>query len=196
MNRILDALRRFFSIVWQTLVKAWGVSLRWLSVPFNLCFAILALVFVVSFSSWAIGSRFESALLYFPDSKGALRGEVRSVPHSWGAEARAELIASEVLLGPKTAELKPDFVSDVRVESVLYRKGRLFVDISPSAAVADSKANPPDTPLAKGIEAMERSIRAALPTVRRITLTIGGKEPYSTGLKAVEGGSGIKKAGK
>jgi hypothetical protein len=190
MNRILDALRRFLSAARRVLAQAWDLSLRWLSVPINLCLALLGLVFVISFSTWAIADRFESALLYFPDARGVLRGEVREVPHTWGAEARANLIASEVLLGPKSADLLPSFPAGVRAESVLYRKGRLFIDISSSAALA----SPASTK--NGIKAMERSVRAALPGIRRLTLTIGGKEPYSTGLKAAEGGSRIKKAGK
>jgi hypothetical protein len=190
MNRILDALREFLLNARRALALAWDRALRWLSVPPNLCLALIGLVFVISFSTWAIADRFESALLYFPDAKGTLHGEVREVPHSWGKEARAGLIASEILLGPKSADLVSAFPSGVRVESVLYRKGRLFLDISASAALAT-----PDS-LKTGIKAMEHSIHAALPGIWRITLTIGGKEPYKEGLKAAEGRPEIKKAGK
>jgi hypothetical protein len=190
MNRFLDALRGFLLNAWHALALACDIALRWLAVPLNLCLALLGLVFVISFSTWAVTDRFESALLYFPDAKGALHGEVREVPHSWGKEARAGLIASEVLLGPKSADLVSSFPSGVRVESVLYRKGRLFLDISASAALAT-----PDS-LKTGIKAMERSIHAALPEIWRITLTIGGKEPYKVGLKEAGGGPRIKKAGK
>lgn len=190
MNRFLDALRGFLSIARRALAQAWDVALRWLSVPINLCLALIGLVFVISFSTWAIADRFENALLYFPDARGSLHGEVREVPHTWGREARAGLIASEVLLGPKSADLVSSFPSGVRVESILYRKGRLFLDISASAALATPAS------LKTGIEAIDRSIHAALPGILRITLTIGGKEPYSVGLKTVEGGLKIKKAGK
>jgi hypothetical protein len=192
MKRILDAVRRFSLASGRALAAAWAISLKWLSVPVNLCLAALGLVFVVSFAVWAIGDRFEEAVLWFPDAKGVLRSEIRQVPHTWGAEARAELVASEMLLGPKSVSLAPAFASGIRVESVLYRKGRLFVDISPEAALTDPNA--PDA-LKKGLAAMERSLRSALPGVRRLTLTIGGTEPYAVGLK-VEGGPGTKKTGK
>jgi hypothetical protein len=191
MNRILETLRRFFLEAYRVLALAWDLSLKWLSIPLNLCFAVLCLVFAVSFVSWAVGDHFEEALLFFPDSKGVLHGEVREVSHSRGAEARAELIASEVLLGPKTTDLLPAFVSNVRVESVLLRKNMLFVDISPGAALASPEAINPNT-IKWGIAAMERSLRTSLPGIKRLTITIGGKEPYTVGLKA-EGGPSQKK---
>ncbi len=196
MKRFLDALRRFLLASGRALAAAWEASLKWLSVPVNLCLAVLGLVFVVSFGSWAIGDRFEEAVLFFPDKLDKLRGEIRDIPHTSGPEARAELIASEFLLGPKDASLFSAFPPGVRVESVLYRKGRLFVDISSDAAFADpADPNTLKTRILTGIAAMDRSLKAALPGLKRLSLTIGGKEPYAVGLKA-EGGKGIKKTGK
>jgi hypothetical protein len=189
MKSFLDALHRLSLAVGRALVRAYKRTLVWLSVPVNLCLAVLGLVFVLSFASWAIGDKFGEIVLWFPDSKGSLQGEIRQVPHCWGAEERAELVASELLLGPKTMSLRPAFESGVKVESVLYRKGRLFVDISLDAALEEAGS------LKKGLAAMERSLRAALPGMRRLTVTIGGTEPYVVGLK-VEGVRGAKKAGK
>jgi hypothetical protein len=189
MSPFLDATRRFFIAAGRAFATAAKAAIRWLSVPVNLCLAVLGLVFFVSFATWAFTDRFEQAVLFFPDSKDRLRGEVREVPHSAGPEARAELVASELLLGPENSSLSAAFLPGVRVESVLLRKGRLFLDISQDAALAPPKS------LKGGIAAMERSLRAALPGLKRLSLTIGGKEPYADGL-AVEGGTGIKKAGK
>lgn len=189
MNRYLDASRRFLLAAGRTLAVAWVATIKWLSVPFNLCLAVLGLAFVVSFASWAIGDRFVEAVLFFPDGKGALHGELRDIPRSWGPEARAELIASELLLGPKDAALSSAFAPGVRVEAAIYRKGWLFLDVSACAALATPAS------LKTGIVAMERSLRAALPGLKRLSLTIGGKEPYAVGLK-VEEGKGIKKTGK
>jgi hypothetical protein len=189
MNRFLDAIRRFSLAAGRALAIARDATYRWLSVPVNFCLALLGLVFMVSLVSWAVGDRFEEAVLFFPDSRGKLHGEIRDVPHTWGAEARAELVASELLLGPRDASLLPAFEPGIRVESAIYRKGQLFVDISQDAALALPAS------LKTGIAAMERSLRAALPGLKRLSLTIGGKEPYSVGLK-VEGGKGIKKTGK
>ena len=189
MKRFLESSRRSMLAAGRALAVAWKATLKWLYVPVNFCLAVLGLVFAVSFVSWAFGAAFEEAVLFFPDQKGHLHGELREVPHGWGSESRAELIASELLLGPKSASLEPAFASGVRVESAMYRKGHLYIDVSPDAALA------PKNSLKNGLEAMERSLRAALPGLRRLSLTIGGKEPYSVGIGA-EGGKEIKKIGK
>ena len=183
MNRFFDKLNRLTFVTGRALAVGWKATLGWLSVPVNLCLAVLGTVFLVSFSSWAIGDHFEGAVLFFPDHKGVLRGELREVPRAWGPEARAELIASELLLGPKTDLLSPAFSTGVRVESAIYRRGRLFIDISPDAALAAPNS------VKNGLEAMKRSLRAALPGLKRISLTIGGKEPYTVSLEA-DGGRG------
>ena len=81
------------------------------------------------------------------------------------------------------------FSPGVRLESAIYRKGRLFIYISPEAAL-----DPPNS-LKNGMKAMERSLRAALPGMKRLSLTIGGEEPYVEGIQ-IEGATGIKKGRK
>ncbi len=189
MKPFLDALRRFSLAAWRALKAAYAATTVWLSVPVNFCLAVLGFVFLVSFASWAIADRFTEAVLWFPDPKGSLHGEIRQVPIKWRAEARAELVASELLLGPKDLALRPAFEPGVQVESVMYRKGRLFIDLSRTAAFQGPAS------LKAGLAAMERSVRAAVPGLRRLTVTIGGIEPYSVGLRE-EGARGAKKAGK
>lgn len=189
MKPFLETLRRLSLAVWRASVAAYKRSIVWLSVPVNFCIAALGLVFLVSFASWAIGDRFEDIVLWFPDQRGSLHGELRQAPVKWGSEARAELIASELLLGPKSHSLLPAFEPGVQVESVMYRKGRLFLDISREAALEQTAS------LKLGLAALERSLRASLPGIRRLTVTIGGTEPYADGLKQEEG-RGAKKAGK
>jgi hypothetical protein len=187
MTRFLDALRRILAASWQALAQAWDFVLGFLSVPINLCLSVLCLVFAISMGAWAFGEPFEKAVLYFPDpgAKGALRGEVRNVPHVYGTETKAELIVSELLLGPQSTSLSSAFEPGVRVESAMYRKGRLFIDISPEAALASQSS------LRNGVEAMDRSLKSALPGLKRISLTIGGLEPFAMGLQT-EGGANKK----
>ncbi len=184
MNSLPDGARRFLAAAAKAIAVAGrtlAVGLRrarvWLEVPFNLCLAALSLVFLISLLSWALADKVAQTVLFFPDGRtGRLKGEVRDLPRVWGREARAELIASEVLLGPRDPDLEPAFLPDVRVESTLYRKGRLFIDISEGAALADPAS------LKLGLEALRRSLGLALPAAARIALTIGGQEPYSEGL--------------
>lgn len=149
----------------------------WLSPPPRLCAALLSLVFAVSLLSWAIGDRVYQSVLFFPQARGtALRGEPRNLPRTAGREKKAELIASELLLGPVDPALVSAFPSGVRVESTILRRGSLYVDLSPDAALADPAK------LKIGLASMERSLRAGLPGIGRIVITIGGIEPYKEGL--------------
>jgi hypothetical protein len=155
----------------------------WLSVPVNFCIAAIGAVFLVSFMSWAIGYCYSPTLLYFPDGRtGRLRGEVRDLPRKWLREPRAELVASEILLGPRSPALAPGFSQGSRVESVIFRRSVLYVDISADAALDDPKS------LRIGLQALRRSLEVAVPGAR-VAITIGGYEPYLDGLK---GGSEAK----
>jgi hypothetical protein len=189
MNRILEACKDFALRAYEAGRSGLRIALHWLSFPINACFAALATAFLVSFLSWAIADRRAEIALFFPAGSdpaksSALRGELRDLPRPRGAEARAELVASELLLGPRDPKLHPAFPQDSRLESAIYRKGRLYIDISEDAALEDPAA------LKLGLKALRRSIRAAFPGLRSLTVTIGGREPYAD---FPEAGNGAKK---
>jgi hypothetical protein len=146
----------------------------WFSPPIRLSVTALALAFVISFIGWAAQNPFFDAVLFFPKGQGtSLHGEIRALPKAGRSEARAELIASELLLGPITPGLSPVFPSGVRVESALCRKGVVYLDLSENAALAEPEA------LKLGLAALNRSLRAGLPLVHKVKITIGGVEPYA-----------------
>lgn len=148
--------------------------LDWLAPADHLALAALGLAFLVSLGAWSLGDRLEDATLYFPSYRtGSLRGETRALPRVRGAEARAELVASELLLGPGAPGLLPAFPAGVRVESSLYRKGRLYLDLSEDAALS-GRAD-----LERGLSALRRSVKAALPLAKGVVVTIGGRLPYA-----------------
>ena len=149
----------------------------WLSPPPRFCAVLLSLVFVISLLSWAIGDQVYQSVLFFPQARGtALRGELRNLPRTAGREKTAELLASELLLGPANPSLASAFPVGVRVESTILRRGVLYLDLSQDAALADPAR------LKVGLASMEKSLRAGLPGIGRIVITIGGIEPYKDGL--------------
>lgn len=149
----------------------------WLSPPPRFCAALLSLVFVISLLSWAIGDRVYQSVLFFPQARGTgLRGELRNLPRTTGREKTAELLASELLLGPADPSLASAFPAGVRVESTMLRRGVLYLDLSQDAALTEPAR------LRIGLAAMEKSLRAGLPGIGRIVITIGGFEPYKDGL--------------
>jgi len=174
MKQFLETCKRAAIVAWKATLVALRVARGWLAVPANACLAALAAAFLISFLSWAIGDRFAQVALFFPSGRRASSaGEMRDLPRPRGREARAELIASELLLGPRDPSLKPAFAQGTRLVSTLYRKGRLYIDLSEDAALAEPKE------LRAGLAALERSLRLALPGLKRLTVTIGGREPYA-----------------
>jgi hypothetical protein len=165
-------------------------AFAWLSLPVNACLAAIVLAFLISLFSWAIGDRYAEMALFFPSGKASasglatLKAELRDLPRPRGAEARAELLASELLLGPRDPLLGPAFPQGTRLESALYRKGHLYVDLSASAALAEASA------LKAGLSALERSLRLALPGLKGLRVTIGGREPY---VESIMAGNSVKK---
>lgn len=148
--------------------------LDWFAPADHLGLAALGLAFLVSLAALGLGDRLEDATLYFPSYRsGSLRGETRALPRARGVEARAELVASEVLLGPRSPGLLPAFPAGVRAESSLYRKGRLYLDLSEDAALAGRES------LETGLAALERSLRAAAPLAKGIVITVGGRLPFA-----------------
>jgi hypothetical protein len=197
MVSLQSAIKKILSGIAAGVAGAWKAFRAWISIPVNLCLSLLALSFLVSFISWACSARFTSAVLFFPDEKGGLRGEKREIPRRAGLEDRAELIASELLLGPARTDLSRAFVSGARLVSVLYRRGTLYVNLSPDAALPVTGAGDVARGTASvktGLSALERSLRAALPGIGRITLAIGGYEPFLDGLPSET--KGVKKSRK
>ncbi|MGO8695951.1 MAG: GerMN domain-containing protein [Rectinemataceae bacterium] len=146
----------------------------WLSVPVNLCLALLGAAFMISLLSWAIADHNSGYVLFFPDAHtGRMRGELRDLPRVFGSEARAGLVASEVLLGPADPNLLPDFALGSKIETTIYRGRKLYVDISDDAAVAGRSS------IELGLACLRRSLATALPFAQHIIITIGGQEPYA-----------------
>jgi hypothetical protein len=178
-------MKQFFASCQRALSVALRFVRAWLSIPVNACLAALVAVFLISILAWAIGDPYAEVALFFPAGRGSsLRGELRDLPRAHGAEAKAEIIASELLLGPRSPSLRAAFPQGTRLESAIYRNRKLYVDLSEDAALAE-----PAT-LRTGLRALEKSLRVSLPWLKRLTLTIGGREPYADAIMA---GNGAKK---
>lgn len=186
MSNFQEKAREFARKALILALRAWEGLKRlaiWLSPPPRLTLTLLGLLFSVSLLSWAIGDRAREAVLFFPAVRGgSLHGESRNLPRSFSPEKTAELVASELLLGPIDPDLRPAFPPGIRVSATLYRHGILYLDLSPEAALA------PRPELEKGLDALARSLRASLPWTRRLVLTIGGIEPWLEGLPGPSGG--------
>jgi hypothetical protein len=190
MKSIIEAVRRAASAAFRGVAIAWKSAAAWLSVPVNLCLSAIGLCLAVSVLSWGLSDRFADGVVFFPDGRGAIRGEKRELPRRFNAEDKAELFASELLLGPESLNLSPAFAPGTRLESIVLRKGRLYVDLSPEAALTGASgadATAVRKAIRRGLDALDRTLRAALPGIKSITIAIGGHEPYVDGLPVEEG---------
>jgi len=169
-------MKNIFSLA----LRRFGDFVAWVS-PLDRLFAfLLGLVFVVSLASWALAVRETGYVLYFPSAHGgALRGESRDMPRRTGVEAKARELVAEFLLGPANPGLLPAFPAGTPLNAVLFRKGVLFVDIGPEAALL------PEDDLKLAIRALQRTIGLGIHQARKVVITIGGLEPWRAGLSAI-----------
>jgi hypothetical protein len=184
-------MKRFFLRFASLLAQAWRSSLVairafvvWVSPTHRFLASLLVLVFVVSVLSWAIFDVRSTYILFFPTvTRGNLRGEARDLPRRFGAEGRAELLASEFLLGPRDPGLVPALPAGTTLAAVLLRKGTLYVDLGEEAAL------PPRPDIERALDALDKTLRQGIPPARRIVLTIGGQEPWKEGLPSPTAGT-------
>lgn len=186
-GKALAATQRFLIAAGGGLRAAAKFLIAWLSVPFNACIALVVGLFLFSVLYWAIAVPYTQTVLFFPEGgNGVLRGEVRDLPRHWDQEARAEIVARELILGPANPRLAPDFPPGTALRSILLRGNKVFVDLSVDAALAGRSS------LERGKQGLELSLKTALPGIGAIVVTIGGLQPYQEAL-ADEAGKDEKK---
>jgi len=114
-----------------------------------------------------------AAVLFFPRASDLrLQGEPRRVlPGGQGLEDAARVLVEELLLGPGDSRLTGALPRGTRVTETLYRRGRLYVDLSEDAVFAQTPS------LNLGLLAVRRTLRYNFPTLGPIILTVGGREP-------------------
>jgi hypothetical protein len=101
--------------------------------------------------------------------------EDRMVPRSESREIDIRRYVEETLLGPVTLDLAPLFPRGVRLESLLYRDGVVYADLSESAALPVAEG--PGVFAALGV--LYGGLRRNFSYVRDVRLFIAGNEAYS-----------------
>lgn len=160
-------------------IRRVGTFFVWVSPPRRVFSFILGLVLFVSLGSWALLDDRSSHILYFPSStSGRLGAEIRDLPRRFGAEDRARELVSEFLLGPANPGLLPALPLGSSLEGLMLRRGTLYVDLSPETALL------PEADLKRAIGALGRSLKVGVHQVRRLVVTLGGRQPWVDGLPA------------
>jgi hypothetical protein len=99
----------------------------------------LAFLFLLSLCLYLfVPGRLARTVLRFPDEiSHSLTPEVRSLPFNWDQEHNVELTVREILLGPARHNHLRLFSRDARLNSVLVRDGKVFIDLSEEAFLPD-----------------------------------------------------------
>lgn len=144
---------------------------------------LFLLFLLLSFSAWVFRPMpTRTAVLFFPRaSDGRLEGEPRPVlPGGAGLEEGARVVMEELLLGPGDSGRIGALPRGTRLREILYRKGRIYVDLSEEALFAD---NPP---LETGLRAVRRTLRYNFPSLGSVVVTVDGREPEVKGFGIAE----------
>jgi len=99
----------------------------------------LVILFLLSLGLYLLlPGKLVRTVLKFPDEiSHALTAEVRSLPFTWDQEHNIELTVREILLGPARHSHLRLISREAALNSVLYRDGKVFIDLSEEAFLPD-----------------------------------------------------------
>ena len=116
--------------------------------------------------------------------------EDRILHRSSDRETDIRRYVEEVLLGPVSPDLAPLFPLDTRLNSIMYRDGLVYVDLSESAALPvegmevisapllGEASTPPEGEVFRSLLTLNEGIRRNFRFVKDVRLFIGGNEVF------------------
>lgn len=149
-----------------------------------------AAAFVLAAGAILVGVMILSCVLYFANETRWTRrvlffpvfgtidldGEERFFPRQDTLEADIELTVQELILGPKEPEHIRVLPSDVRIDSIMYRDGTLYCNLSKEMLTNDT-ASPYN--LEEMVQAVGNSILFNFPRLKHVHLFVNGQIPDS-----------------
>ncbi|GHV82205.1 hypothetical protein AGMMS49991_07630 [Spirochaetia bacterium] len=185
LQRIRQVLTRFFSQARST------VQYRRLTYIVLLC--VLALV------EYLTAGQVRRTFVFYSLDDGAVAIEERMLPRSSSREAGIMQYIEEILLGSAAPDSAPLFPPETRINSLLYRDGVVYLDLSESAALPGPPESAvmasilPVTPLSsvppgvlngeggscfRNLYILNAGVRRNFPFVKDVRLYIAGNEAY------------------
>lgn len=121
------------------------------------------------------GMEKESQVLFFPRYRSSdCRGEERLLPRKDSPEQEIELLVREILLGPFDVDLVPVFPREGRMNTVMLRDGRLYLDFSTDVLFPKGNST---LSFEEALECLGRSVKFNFPRVEEIIFTVNGNPP-------------------
>jgi hypothetical protein len=139
---------------------------------------LLGGLFLFAFTDYIFTARVSRSFV-FPDMDGKGSSvEYRFLPRTRGLENQIEQYVAEALLGPVSVDSSSLFIKGTRVLSVLARDGVAYIDLSEDAALS-AQTGTSATFLRDSIAELVAGIGRNFPSLKRVSVFIGGYEPYA-----------------
>ena len=113
-----------------------------------------------------------STRMGLPDS-ASLRGETRSLPNKKNIEEDVQLLVEDLVLGPLLPENAPFLPPATRIESVVYDRGKLYINISRDFV----EENPEWVSIEDQLQAVANTVLFNFPRIKNLFLFIDGQIP-------------------
>lgn len=138
---------------------------------------LIVLFFLVSFGIFLVKGKADVERVFlFPDVKSAaLKGELRRMRNTGPLEDRILAYLEDLVLGPTALDHTRLLPGDTKINSVLFRGDKAYVDFSRGFLFLDEN----EIPLSYGeiLSIVGRSIRFNFRKVKEVIITIDGQEP-------------------
>jgi hypothetical protein len=156
-ERIINVLAAFFG-------KAWYRRFLYLLI---LCIFALAEYYHTALT--------RTTFVFYSINNGTPAVEERMLPLPRSREEKVAGYVEETLLGPVSQDSTPLFSRDTRLESLLYRDGVVYLDLSEAAALPPERGGD----VFRSLETLHRGILRNFSFVRKVRLFIAGNEALS-----------------
>lgn len=138
---------------------------------------LLLLCFLFSLGFFlADGRKEENRVFIFPSVRtGELAGETRRMRNTGLQEERIRAYLEDMVLGPLALNLARLLPESTKVNSVLLRGDRLYVDFSREMLFLEEEETP--LPFDRILPIIEQSVKFNFRRVKEVIVTIDGQEP-------------------
>jgi hypothetical protein len=138
-----------------------------------LCFFLLALLALLAFVDYRTQEFRRVTFVFYDIESGNEQVEERMLPLLPDQEKKLELYAAEALLGPFSRTLRPLFLRDTRLESILLRNGVVYLNLSENAVFPVEEGDS-----FQSLSTLQRGIRRNFNFVKDVHLFIAGNEVF------------------
>ncbi|MDR3275612.1 MAG: GerMN domain-containing protein [Treponema sp.] len=145
-----------------------GGLARFFGSPFKRRILYLAVLGVFTLADCLTADTSRRTFVFYSLDTGAETVEERSLAKADFREEDIRRYTEEVLLGPVSPDQAPLFPRETRLQSLLYRNGTVYVDLSLEAAEGSWQS----------WYTLNASIRRNFPFVKDIRLFMAGREAY------------------